>query len=94
VSEGKPLGTGGNTFNRVIDLGLELLAKPPLPGLASEHRFVELSARGAPKDDLHGHRFKRATIDALTSSHDTTSSGWASCSASRRSSSTDRYRGT
>jgi hypothetical protein len=47
----------------------------------------EFGLCGAPKYDAQGHFASRARIDALTSSHGTTSSGNASSSATRRSSS-------
>ena len=56
----------------------ELGAKAPTPLFVPECGVVEFALRRAPKDDRSSHRLRRSAIAALTSSHETTSFGFAS----------------
>lgn len=68
----------GSKLDRTVYLGDELCSQAGLAILVPHCRIVELGSGGGPKDDLEDHLFRRAEMDALTTSQGTTSSGWVS----------------
>ena len=78
VSDGKAFRISSREIDHAIDLERESHPKTRLPFLVPQRCAAKFGACGAPKDNLQGHCLRRAVIDALTSSQETTSSGCAS----------------
>lgn len=74
----------------VVDLGNELRSEPAGSLFVPQRGCIECQSGGPQKDDRKGDAFRRLPIDPRISSEETTSSGLASCSTIRRSSS-DRW---
>ena len=87
ANHGVELGLVGSEGNASLDFSDELGTESRALRLIPSRRLNELCASGTTKRNRKGYRPMRASADAFTSLHGTTSSGFASWSASRRSSS-------
>ena len=75
---GKALGIGCGGADRDLDEHGEVGTQPSAARLVPLHRFLQIALRGATEDDAASQPFRHCSSDVFTSSHDTTSSGWAS----------------
>ena len=70
-----PVGVLGRKVDCTVNLRYELNSQTGFPVLLPQGCAVKFGPRGWPKDDLEGHPFRRAAMDALMTSQGTTSSG-------------------
>jgi len=78
VHEREARGIVCNRLDGALYLRSELPPESDAPLFIPQHSIAELALRSAPKEDLAGHRSRRSDTDALTSSQETMSSGFAS----------------